>query len=201
MVTYIIDLDHTIFDPGTITWKHLQPLFDVFAAQIESRARRAAKTDFVKLSVSEFIDTYGLNRSFLKQQLAEVNELPPTTLRPFPDYETVKRLSGKKILLTSGITLLQQFKIDNLGIKQDFHEIYINDPLADNPLGKFGFLRNLLDDTAAKGSDFYVVGDNYKEEIVAAKRLGMRAILIDRKAIYSHQLDCEYIRSFEELPV
>ena len=57
-------------------------------------------------------------------------------LKPFEDYEAIKKIRGLKVLVTSGVVNLQQAKIDALKIAEDFDEIIIDDLYAQDRPGK-----------------------------------------------------------------
>ncbi|MEM6844720.1 MAG: hypothetical protein AAF632_21070 [Bacteroidota bacterium] len=199
MKTLIIDLDHTIFDPSTIRFQEIKQFFDIFAQQIPPINQQAAQKDFFYLSTNDFIDKYSLDKSVLRSELERIKLDIKLDVSPFKDYTFVQRMKVRRVLLTSGITALQNLKINSLGIRDDFDEICINDPLDDVPDGKLVVMQQLKGQTEDAENNLVVIGDNLEEEIKYGQYLGLRSILIDRVGNSESPCHCESISSFEEL--
>ncbi|WKN45862.1 HAD hydrolase-like protein [Tunicatimonas pelagia] len=199
MKTLIIDLDHTIFDPRTIRFQDIGHLFSVFAQQISPISQQEAQKDFFFLSTNNFIDKYSLDKSVLRLELERTKLDVKLDVLPFEDYTFVQRMKVRRVLLTSGITAFQNLKINSLGIKDDFAEICINDPLDNVPDGKLVVMQQLKNQTEDAENNLVVIGDNLEEEIKYGQSLGLRSILIDRVGNSESLYDCESISSFEEL--
>ena len=199
MYTLILDLDHTIFDPRSIPPKDIQVWMDIFLELVPPSLKEQAFDDLYLISTTAFLDKYGIPLEVIKGQL-EAREIHfQFSIEPFEDYAYLRSLPYSKILLTSGPTCMQLAKIEQLGIRDDFERIEINDPFDGIANGKFKILEKLINKSAIQLNNSIIIGDNYQEEITAGQLLGIRSILIDREGKYRNQWDCEYIQSFTEL--
>jgi putative hydrolase of the HAD superfamily len=92
--------------------------------------------------------------------------------------EMLKQLSreNKLVLLTEGEPKLQKAKIDHLGIEKLFSDILILDPQAGD--SKFDAIQKFICDSQLSPESVFVIGNRIDKEIMAAKKLGAKAIWV-----------------------
>ncbi|NEW83148.1 MAG: HAD hydrolase-like protein [Mariniphaga sp.] len=119
-------------------------------------------------------------------------------MEPFEDYKYVRQLPCIKFLVTTGFTKLQNSKILQLNIENDFLEIFIIDPIQ-SKLTKKDIFQKLLIDYRLKVHEVLVVGDDLNSEIKAANDIGIDAILYDRESEHAGIENQNTISSFKDL--
>ena len=97
----------------------------------------------------------------------------------FEDYEEIRKMPYKKFLVTTGFTNMQQSKVKQLNIENDFKEIHIIDPQISNKTKKDVF-RDIIERYDLKPEDILVIGDDPNSEIKAGNELGIDTILYDK---------------------
>ena len=204
---YVFDLDNTLFNTRTIPRFITDPLFDALRAEncgedavardvLERALEESWSIPFPQVAAKHGLPDRLLNRwSDLHQDLQFT-----VRLQPFDDVpEVFRRLTGYRILLTSGYPKVQHGKIDALGIRPLFHEILID--AADDPLrkGKQAILQELLMERMWNVSDLLIVGDSATSEIAAGRNLGMTTVQILRPGVVPTELADYQIQSLHEL--
>lgn len=97
-------------------------------------------------------------------------------IRPFQDtIPLLKSLKGKKILVSRGDKLIQQKKIDILGIRSFFDEIYICSNVEEK---KEIFENTIKEQKIVNKKNLIIVGDRIDAEIRFGKMLGATTVLI-----------------------
>ncbi|HPT49512.1 MAG TPA: HAD family hydrolase [Accumulibacter sp.] len=106
-----------------------------------------------------------------------------TPLRGYDDLATLPELPVARFLVTSGFRVLQQSKIDALGLTPMFTGIHID--AIDEPArqGKQALFARILSDHDLHPAHVLVVGDSAESEIAAGNRLGMRTVQILRPGV------------------
>jgi len=130
-----------------------------------------------------------------KEPIAQEN------ITPFKDIKIIKELPQTKILVTKGLNIFQQSKIDNLKISEYFKECIIYK--TDNwfkKITKQPIFEELLERYNWKPSEVMVIGDNPKDELEAGKELGMVTVQSLRPTVVKVEGFDYYVSSFEELP-
>lgn len=120
------------------------------------------------------------------------------SISPFEDYQEIKEIPTKKYLVTVGFTKLQESKVKQLDIENDFESIFIIDSTISN-LTKKEVFQKILNEKGYVINDILVVGDDIDSEIRAGQELGIETILYHRDNEYSQDGDLKTIRSFKEL--
>jgi putative hydrolase of the HAD superfamily len=178
-----LDLDNTIYPVSSIGEKLFKTLYQLI---IES-GEYNGKFDEVKAQIlrkpyqlvsKEFSFSARLHNDGLTLLTNLVYSDP---IKPFDGYKLVKEFPCKKFLITFGFTKMQHSKIDMLGIRNDFEEIFVIDPDKTHMTQKDIFLR-ILKKHNLETSDVVVVGDDLNSEIKAASELGIDTILYDFNA-------------------
>ncbi|QIA08352.1 HAD family hydrolase [Draconibacterium halophilum] len=196
----IFDLDNTIYPVSSIGPKLFKTLF----AAIKKSGEYKGDFDAIKLEIqrtpfqkvaSEFL----FSEQLLKECMAIHNNLTyDDPMKYFEDYELVRKLPQTKILVTSGFSKLQNSKIDKLGIRADFKEIFIIDLQQSNQTKKDIF-KLILDKYKLQKQEVLIVGDDIKSEIQAGKDLGIDTVLFDQLRKYTDSNHSNRIDNFAEL--
>lgn len=182
MLTLIIDLDNTIYPVASTSSLLFKPMFDLIARsefglgteKIEAAKKDIQRTPFHKVAVMHNFPEE------LAQQGAELlrNMEYQGEMDVYDDYSYVKDLSARRFLLTAGYTKLQLSKIDRLGIKDDFEEIFIVDPDHTSETKK-EVIERIIDKYDLKKDEIIVIGDDLDSEIKGARELGLKNFLMD----------------------
>ena len=182
----ILDLDNTIYPVASIGENLFRSLFALisssgeFEGPFEAVRREIMRKPYQKVA-AEFRFSEALTQEGFKllQHLAYEQEMSP-----FADYAEVQQLPQRKFLVTTGFTVMQQSKIQQLGIAPDFEEIHIVDPAQSARTKKDIFL-DIIDRHGFSTADLLVVGDDPGSEIQAAIALGIDWVLYDTLGYHS----------------
>jgi putative hydrolase of the HAD superfamily len=203
MSTLILDLDYTIFQTNTIDKKVFKPFFDHLITQIEplysDEKIEGIVNDMWKDSWDVVIERYQIPKTLFNRsiQLLE-NDSLDLKISTYSDYEIIKNYRKDKFLVTTGLTSLQNAKINALEIQNDFNKIIINDRLIETKT-KVDIFKELLDEHDLVPENTFVIGDNPTSEIHAGNQLNLKTIQILRKGISKGDNADFYIYSFDEL--
>lgn len=196
----IFDLDNTIY-PVSSTTKILFPaLFSLieksgdFIGDVED-----VKSEIQRIPFQKVIEKFSFGKELSKASLDMLDKLTYNyPMQPFPDYAEVRMLSQEKHLVTSGFTRLQQSKVSQLGIRNDFISINIIDLQTSNKT-KQDVFETILKDYKYNTSEVLVIGDDPESEIKAGKALGIECVLYDRNGNYP-KYNSQVISRFKDLP-
>ncbi len=197
----LYDLDHTLFDPKTIKKDIFQPAFDTLTKTqyfTESTLIKL-KNDFFSMSLNTFIEKYLNDKSkehFIKK-LRSIDTL--STLTTYQDGYVVQELNMINYLVTSGLREYQNLKIDALGIRNWFTEIYIDDPIDPKWNDKEEIMRLIIKNNNYDISELLVVGDNPESELKAGNNIGIETIQILREGIRASEIANFKINTLNEL--
>ena len=204
IIALIYDLDDTILSTRSIppaTFKHV---FDA----IEYSNNGALSKQFLQKAFEDLwrkpFDIVALNFGFTESMIiagrdALLNTKYKLSLVPFDDYRIVKEVGFKRFLVTTGITNLQQAKIDSVINDGDFDEIIIDDPYDENRLGKQNIFADIANRHVIEADQFWIIGDNPDSEIKAGNALGMITVQILRPGIERTESSTYVISNFNEL--
>ena len=122
--------------------------------------------------------------------------------RAYDDSSLVEHL-GKRIpcyLITSGYPILQNSKVDHLGIRTWFSEFIIDPVDTNNSPGKEEIFRDLARRIGITVNDrVLVVGDNPASEIRAGNALGMDTVQVLRPGVVHSEDAAVAVGNFHEL--
>lgn len=177
----ILDLDNTIYPVSSIGEELFKSLFDLilksgeYSGDFEAIRKEIMRTPFQKVAAdfkfsSQLTETGTellKNLSYDKPMFA------------FEDYAAIKNIPCKKFLVTTGFIKLQQSKVKQLGIENDFAEVHIVDPRTSDKTKKDIF-QDILNRYGYSQADVLVVGDDLNSEIKAATELGIDTVLYDK---------------------
>jgi putative hydrolase of the HAD superfamily len=189
----IFDLDNTIYPVSSIADKLFGELFAVLdqhinvinAAHPDTLTR--IKEEMTRRPFQYIADKYRLKaeiREAMEESLRNMSyDLP---MQPFDDYHHLRLIPLEKFLVTTGYPKLQYSKIRQLGIEQDFKEMFIVDPDKSSQTKKDVFA-GIMEKYAYGPEELLVIGDDPASEIKAALELGIDTFLFDPNNIYSRE--------------
>lgn len=198
----ILDLDNTIYPVSSIGDKLFKSLFEL----IEKSG--AYKGDFEKLKAEimrrpfQYVaKEFEFSEKLFGQSLKLLENLTyDAPMITFDDYKFVRQLKIDKFLVTAGFTKMQESKVHQLGISNDFKAIYIIDPAKTNLVKKDMFLK-IMTEQNFRPTELLVTGDDVNSEIKAALEMGIDAVLYDRAGTANSTNDFQIISRFSELNV
>ncbi len=196
----IFDLDNTIYPVSSIGDKLFKSLFQLIVKNGEYTGDfDEIKGEIMRRPFQFVADDFSFSEN-LKSECLKLflNLTYDEHMEPFEDYKYVRQLPCIKFLVTTGFTKLQNSKILQLNIENDFLEIFIIDPIQ-SKLTKKDIFQKLLIDYRLKVHEVLVVGDDLNSEIKAANDIGIDAILYDRESEHAGIENQNTISSFKDL--
>ena len=193
----IFDLDDTIYSTKSVVDQMYSELFAMIQGKVDQGVFDAIGEDILTTPFHVIADRYTLDKP-LKHEALDLclNMDYHGPIIPFLDYALTKENAADRYLVTAGYTKLQKAKIRQLGIEQEFKEIFIPDPYTSD-LTKTQVFKNILIKYNYDPAEVLVIGDNPETEIAAAKELGIDAYLYDYEAKFSPALADYYGTSYE----
>ncbi|WP_298425108.1 HAD hydrolase-like protein [uncultured Kordia sp.] len=191
----IFDLDDTLFETKSISKKSVKPIFDAFEPLLINKFGTVLTSQIVPELWKYPFDVVADKYNFDAHQNAEFARLINTheydlNIHPFEDFNVITSLPYEKILVTTGFSKLQHAKIHSLGIKEQFHEIYIDDILSPERIYKKGIFQRILMKRKRNSKLVYIIGDNPNSELKAGFELGLQTIQVSKfgqeKSRYAH---------------
>ncbi|WP_298512502.1 HAD family hydrolase [uncultured Kordia sp.] len=181
----IFDLDDTLFETKSIEKKAVQPIFDTFEPLLIHRFGTALTAKIVSELWKYPFDVVAQKYNFGATLNAEFAHLVHTheyelNINTFDDFTVIEHLPQEKILVTTGFSKLQNAKIDALGIKNMFSEVYIDDILSATRIFKKGIFQNILLKRKIDPALVYIIGDNPDSELKAGFELGLHTIQVSK---------------------
>jgi len=177
----IIDLDNTIFPVSSLSGDLFLPILTLIEKSGEFEGDfNKVRNDILRRPFQRVASDYNFSEKLIAEGTVLLsNAVCTRRISTYDDYEELKNIKCKKYLVTSGFIKMQQSKIAQLGIENDFEEIHIIDPLTSQNTKKDVF-SDILERHHLKKSEVLVVGDDIDSEIKAAGELGIDAVLYDR---------------------
>ena len=183
----LLDLDHTLFDPGTLPREVVEPVF----ATLRETYRRIGglSEEALEASIREVIDNpitllaqkYGWPDALRDACWAAAAAVTlPATLLPYPDVAAVTGLPLRKILVTTGLPSVQLQKVSALGFDAWLDAVHVDDVLAVPRRGKRAIFAAVLEEGGLAPEEVLVVGDRLDSEIAAGAELGVSTVHIAR---------------------
>ena len=196
----IFDLDNTIYPVSSIGEKLFKSLFALISERMEFEGDiDKLKAEIMRRPFQFVADEFHFSNKLKADCLTLLAELTyEESIHPFEDYPVTRSLSGRKFLVTTGFPQLQLSKIKQLGIENDFEEIFIIDP-GQSDLNKGDVFRKIIYNNSLDLEEIVVVGDDLNSEIAAARELGIDAILYDFKSEYTEIRNLPVISNFMDL--
>lgn len=200
----IFDLDDTIFETKSIGQHHVASALDSFKTSISS----IFKTEEVALIMSDLwkypfdyvSQKHHLNDVVRKQFSDSINRLEyDLDIEVFSDFELVRNIDTKKVLVTTGFKKLQLAKISALNLADVFDEIHIDEIDSTNRIYKKGIFEHLINSENKDLKDFIVIGDNPESEIKAGHELGLTTVQVAKFDQPHSPYANFYIQDFQDL--
>ena len=195
-----VDLDNTIYAVSTIGNELNAKVY----TRIDEHGGYVGDLEQIKLDIQrtpfqKVASHYRFSADLASEAINLLQNLTCTMkMTPFEDYEVLRGIPCRKFLITTGFTNLQQSKIHQLGIANDFEERHIVDPQLAERTKKDVFLdilqRHHLDNT-----EVLVIGDDPNSELKAAQELGIEAVLYDKVGFNPELTHLNRITDFSEL--
>ncbi len=196
----ILDLDNTIYLVSSIGNVLFKSLFQLITESGEySGDLLEIKAEIMRRPFQFVANDFAFSEHLKSACLDLLHDLTyEESMEPVENYDRVKEIPCKKFLVTTGFTKLQQSKIKQLGIKDDFDHIFIIDPGISNLTKKDIFIK-ILSENNLKVEDVLVVGDDLNSEIKAAKDLGIESVLYDFRNEHDEIENQNTIKNFRNL--
>lgn len=186
-LTLIIDLDNTIYPVKAIGDKLFKSLFELLEKpefKLSASTIEKAKKQIMRVPFQKVADEFKFPPNLTDQALELLRNLTyDDKIDPFDDYKYLRELDALKFLLTTGFIKLQESKIERLGIRKDFEEIFIIDP-DKSKLTKKDMMQKIIRDYDLEKSGVVIVGDDAESEIKAARDLNLTSFLLDPENQY-----------------
>ena len=203
-IAIIYYLDDTIFPTKSIPASTFQPVFNAIKHAnngfLTEKLLETALEDLWVKPMDIVAKEYGFNDAMINAAKTTLtNSTYELSLTPFADYHFITKIPGKRFLVTTGITNLQQAKINSLIKDGGFDEIIIDDPYHLDRLGKKSIFRDLAARYKLLPANMLIVGDNPDSEIAAGNALGMKTIQILRPGVQRDEQATYVIQSFSEI--
>ena len=198
----IFDLDNTIYPVKSIGDKLFAPLFELlnnYRGQIGDEKLQEAIEEIQQRPFQKVADKYSFDEEIKQKGIELLRNLEYNgEMKPFDDYHLTRELQADKFLVTTGFTKLQNSKVENLNLRNDFSEIIIVDPEETERTKKEIFLE-ILEKNDYRKEEVLVIGDDPESEIEAAKSIGIDTFLYDPEGLQPEGLATYKGRHFSEL--
>lgn len=150
------------------------------------------------------LDVVARKHGFTKEMLdAGWSELTRTTVSSkmygYGDLEVLNHLTMDLFLVTSGFKMLQESKVDALGIRSRFREVMIDALDRPGRTSKETIFKDILTRYRYSPTEVLVVGDNPESELAAGKRLGITTVQTVRPGISPSDRADHQISNFHDL--
>jgi len=196
----IFDLDNTVYPVSSIGGELFEPIFSLITNSKEYEGDLdAIKKDIMRKPFQKVAHEYHFSEKLTTDGIKMLTSLTyHKPMRPFDDYEMTRNIPCKKFLVTTGFIKMQESKIKQLGIEEDFERIYIVDPTVVNQTKKDIF-KHILEHFAFNAAEVLVVGDDPNSEIQAANELGINTVLYDKMNFNPEIKNVRRVTNFADL--
>tara|TARA_B110001450_G_C17481931_1_gene424587 strand:- start:168 stop:800 length:633 start_codon:yes stop_codon:yes gene_type:complete len=200
----IFDLDDTLFETKSISKKSVKSIFDKFESLLIKKFGEEMTEKIVpelwKFPFDFVAQKYKFTNNLNSEFARLVNEYEyQLNIKTFEDFGVVQNLKHEKILVTTGFLKLQNAKIRDLGIEEEFSEIYIDDILDPKRIHKKGIFKNILIERKINPKLIYVIGDNPNSELKAGFELKLNTIQVSKFGQEKSEYAKYCITDFNEL--
>lgn len=196
----ILDLDNTIYPVSSIGGKLFKHLFEAIIGSDEFEGTfYAVKLEIQRTPFQMVAKDFKFSANLLKQCMDIHRDLTyDEPMQAFDDYAEVQKLPQTKYLVTSGFTKLQNSKVNQLGILNDFKNIYIID-LQVSTITKKEIFQEILAENNYSEKEVLIIGDDLNSEIKSGNELGIETVLYDRTSTVAKFENQKCISSFQQL--
>lgn len=198
----ILDLDNTIYPVSSIGEELFKDLFKLIESKKEySGNLEDIKTEIMRTPFQKVAEYFSFSESLFQECMILLENLTYNEpMFPFDDYAEVRKIQLPKFLVTIGFQKLQQSKVEQLKLKNDFEKIYIVDPQK-SALTKKDIFLTIMSEFGYSANELLVVGDDVKSEIKAGIECGINSVLYDREGKNREQGNFSVISRFSDLKI
>ena len=186
---FFIDLDNTIYFTKPNEKQLMSGLYSLLETEelgITPEQYLLAKADILRIAFQKVASKYGLKQSAIDHAIAYLKNGEVTEpLSPGEDYHYIKKLKGRKFIVTAGFLKKQTTKVKMLGIADDFEAVYVVDASTSNESKRDAF-KALITKHGLNPDDILVIGDDAESEIKFGLELGLSTFLLDPENRYPH---------------
>jgi putative hydrolase of the HAD superfamily len=175
----ILDLDNTIYPVSSIADNLFAQFYKLLEQDpnIDISVIEDAKGEMTRRPFQHVADDFNFSAALKDKGIQLLKTITyDRPMQPYTDYHHIQNINLDKFLVTTGFTNLQNSKVKQLGIANDFKEILIVDPEI-SPKTKLDIFKDLMDKYNYKPEDLLVIGDDPQSEIKAAIALGIDTFL------------------------
>ena len=196
----ILDLDNTIYLVSSIGEKLFKSLFQLITESGDYKGDfNQLKAEIMRTPFQKVADAFHFGTSLKAEGIKLLeNTSYDDTMETVESYDYIRKLPCKKFLVTTGFTKMQNSKIKQLNLENDFDRIFVIDPGL-TTLTKKDIFEKILDDYGFKTEDVLVIGDDINSEIKAAQELGIDTVVYDFNLEHTENKELTIITDFREL--
>lgn len=198
----IFDLDNCILDTRTLGEHAIEPVLKVLQeSNLSKEQQERIEEALWTSSLIDVAELFNIPQEIVEAMRKAYSQLDvPNGISSYGDEDCIKELPTINILVTTGYKKFQTQKIDQLGIRELFTEIIIDE--VDNPekrKGKKVIFQEMLLKYRWKKEEVFVVGDNPDSELKAGKEIGLKTVQTLRKGIEKWDVADYHVKSLSEL--
>ena len=204
----IFDLDNCLLDArsmGTLFDPAFSAIREANDGSVSQQVLEEAIEQCWYTAFNTVVEHYGLTEKMRQAGMAQFRQLRISkAIKGYDDIDVIPQFPLRRYLVTSGFRVLQESKIDALGIRGWFDHILIDD--VDEALqdltgahGKLAFFERIVALEGCRPSELVVVGDNPLSELGAGHTLGATTVQTLRPGVAPWDLADHQISSLAEL--
>lgn len=196
----IVDLDNTIYLVRSIGERLFKTLFQLITESGDYKGDFSqVKAEIMRTPFQKVADAFSFGASLKADGIKLLeNLIYDYVIEPVESYNFIKELPCKKYLVTTGFTKLQNSKIRQLNLEEDFDMIFVVDPSL-IPLTKKDVFEKILTDNGYIAKDVLVIGDDINSEIKAGQELGIDTVVYDFNLEHTGNKTLNVITNFQDL--
>lgn len=196
----ILDLDNTIYPVPSIGHKLFASLFQLIEdLHPQKDQMEEIRFEIMRKPFQQVAANFNFSDDLTRKGVEHLKNIRyEGEIRYFEDYPEILKMEVDRFLVTTGFRKMQDSKIDGMGIRKDFKEVHIVDPVSTS-LTKKDIFRDILQRHNYSAGDVLVVGDDPASEIRAANELGIPTALYDKENFHPGNIATFRISNFSEL--
>ncbi|OKS87378.1 HAD family hydrolase [Mucilaginibacter polytrichastri] len=198
----ILDMDNTIFPTKSISdeiFEVIEHLMEEHRGNLNDEQLAEAKTALSRTPFQKVAGQYGFTEEFTTNAIELLkNTTYNKPIKPYKDYEIVESINLPKFLVTFGFVKLQQSKIDGLGVRSHFKEVFVVDPEISSKTKRDIFV-DIMEKYGYHKNELLAIGDDPESEIKAAQDLGIKTYLYDPESRFKSGKVTYHEQSYKKL--
>jgi len=185
----IFDLDNTLFDTyAQLGVRVLDEMINrMRKAGLTKEQEKVLREKYPLTGFRILARQLGLSDEIKRIGMGTYQSMDLSNIKPFADVKLIKDFKQKKVLVTSGTKDVQLRKLDILGIKDLFDEVFVDE--SSSPENKQRIFSEILKKYSMKPGEVIVIGDNAESEISAGNKLGMITVQMLRRPFLKGKAD------------